>query len=152
MEEKQTLPNDVFINPDGTASFDLNSEGDFLGTCRGLFKFKTFLTPLEQLAASRDYRNLLGNNPEMSSDAERYMALCLSQLKYRIVSAPPFWKTGDVFDGNVDFNILSTVFDRALSASLIYKEHLQKKKEEALKVAQEAIKAAQERLNPNKKD
>jgi hypothetical protein len=150
MEEKQTLPNDVFINPDGTASFQLNAEGDFLGTCTGLFKFKTFLTPLEQLSASRDYRALVGPNPELMSDSERYMAICLSQLKYRIISAPPFWKTGEAFDGNVDFNILSIIFDRALSASLIYKDHLVKKKEESLKTAQEALKAAQDRMNPKK--
>ena len=152
MENNKLEKSDIILNPDGTANFDLNADGEVLGTCRGLFTFKTFLTPLEQLGASKDYRNLIGPNPELSTDQDRFLAFCLAQLRYRVIKAPPFWKTGEAFDGNVDKNIISIILDRAIEAESLYKAHLKEKRDKALENVQQVLKANKERLNPSKKE
>lgn len=148
MNEPQKNLSDITLHEDGTASFVLNADGEYSGTCRGLFKFKCFLTPLEQLGASRDYISLVGQHPELLSEGEKWIAWCIAQLKYRIIKAPPFWKTGEAFDGNVDSNILMTVADHAIESQMLYKRRLDERKQKALETAAEALKAQQERLNP----
>jgi hypothetical protein len=139
------LPADLLINPDGTATFTLNEEGDVLGTYKGTFVFKCFLNPLEVLAAGKVYRELIGSNPQDATDTERFMAFALSQLSKRIIKSPPFWNTGEAMTGNIpDVNVLSLILDRAVTAELAYKERLKIKREEALETAKIAATAIQE--------
>ena len=151
-EEKLLLPSDLTINPDGTAILTLNEVGDVMGTYKGVFTFKCYLNPLEQLTVGKLYRELLGTNSEEATDTEKFIAVCLSQLSKRILKAPPFWDTREMVSGNIpDINILSLIFDRAVTAEMAYKEHLRDKKEQSLEIAKAAANTVQENLNNNPK-
>jgi hypothetical protein len=141
--------NDIILNPDGTALWTLREDGDtVLQTYTGPFTFKCYLSPLETLAAGRLYRELLGNNSAEAGEQERYTAFALSQLNFRIVKAPPFWKTDSIVAGNIpDSNILSLVLDRAIQSEVSYKEELKKRRTDALKKAGDAAAALQASLN-----
>lgn len=151
MEDKKTLPSDLTINNDGTATYAMREEGDSTGnTYAGVFVFKCFLNPLDQLAAGKLYRELLGSDIQNATEMERFIAFGLSQLKYRIVKAPAFWKADEsMVNGNLpDMNILTLTLDRAINSESLYKEQLAKRKAEALKKAIDASQALQESLNP----
>jgi hypothetical protein len=141
--------NDIILNADGTALWTLREDGDtVLQTYIGPFTFKCFLNPLETLAAGRLYRELLGNNSGEAGEQERYTAFALSQLKFRVVKAPPFWNTDSIVAGNIpDTNIISLILDRAISSEVLYKEELKKKRADALKKAADAVTALQASLN-----
>lgn len=89
-----------------------------------------------------------GPNTQEASEQDKFLAYCLSQLKYRVVKAPPFWITDtSMVQGNLpDINLISLALDRAISAELLYKEQLKVRREESLKKATEAAKAIQEGL------
>ena len=125
-----------------TAIWSINLIGDIQGTYQGQFVFKCFLSPLEQLAAGRVYKDLLGPNLSDSNANERYLAFCLSQLKYRIVKAPPFWKGNEALDGGQipDTDVLTQVLESAINAEIRFKEEMSKKREGTLN---DAIKAAE---------
>jgi len=138
--EQTPLPPDLILNPDGTAVFTLQDEGEVLGTYKGTFTFRCFLDPLATLSAGRVYRDLLGPNPQDASETERFLAFSLSQLQKRIIKAPPFWNTDSMLAGNIpDVNIISTVLARAIDAEVAYKERLKDKKKEALEKSNEVI-------------
>ena len=121
--------------------WDSAYNGDINGLYTGTFVFKCFLTPSEKLAAGRDYRELLGSNAVLALKYEDNLAFVLSQLKYRIVSAPPFWtsSTGlNGFQGDLsDEKVLDVIFEAALSAEFKYLAMLQEKKEKAIKKAKD---------------
>lgn len=124
------------------ATWEMNAVGDINGTYIGTFKFKCYLTPTQRLAASREYRALLGENPTLALAHDDNLAYALTQLKYRIISAPPFW-TGTLNNNGMagdlpDEAIISTVLDAATDAELKYKQQLKKKKSEALEKAKNA--------------
>lgn len=139
-EQKALERTDLII--DGvTASWDMRLDGDIQGTYVGAFKFKCYLTPLQQIAANREYRELMGPNPTYASEHESFLAYSLTQLKHRIISAPPFWASQNPasFAGDIaDENIISAVLDAALSSELKYKSQLKKKRLDALERAQAA--------------
>lgn len=128
------------------ATWSLALSGDIQGTYAGVFKFKCYLTPSEQLAAGRDYRELLGVNAALAFTKEDNLAYTLAQLKYRVLVAPPFWNssigvnglTGDIPDENV----LDAIFEAAMASQLKYLAILQNKKDEMVKKA----KASAEKL------
>ncbi len=124
------------------AVWELKAEGDINGTYMGIFKFKCYLDPLEQIKANREYREMLGLNPLTAPEHESWLAYALTQLKYRVVSAPPFWtSTLDVsgIPGNIpDENILSDVLAAATDAEVKYRNQLKKRKSSALDRAKRA--------------
>src|ERR1700681_2088031 len=74
-----------------TCTWDISMSGDIHGLYTGQFRFRCYLTPTARLAASRDYRSLLGENPTLALQHDDDLAFALSQLKHRVISAPPFW-------------------------------------------------------------
>lgn len=137
--EKNSLERSDLIIDGATASWDMRLDGDIQGTYIGVFKFKCYLTPLQQIAANREYRELMGPNPTYASEHESFLAYSLTQLKHRIISAPPFWASQNpaMFSGDIaDENIISAVLDAALSSELKYKSQLKKKRLDALERAQ----------------
>lgn len=146
------VPDDLSIDPNGTATFTINEEGSIQGSYRGVFSLRCYLSPLDSLAAGRQFRELIGPFGDSSSEQDRYLAFCVSQLNRRVIKGPPWWNAGDV-PGNIpDLNVLSILLDRALTAETVYKQRLTKMKEEALEKAQKSAQLLQESLNPKKEE
>ena len=128
------------------ATWTLGMEGSILGTYAGIFKFKCYLTPSEQLAAGRLYRELLGPNAALAFSAEDNAAYMLSQLKYRVVSAPPFWHSSVGVDGIAgdvpDQAVLEAILEAAVASQFKYMALLQQRKYEMLKKAKAAAEKA----------
>jgi hypothetical protein len=122
------------------ASWNIAATGDIHGTYVGAFKFKCFLTPTEQIAAGREHRELLGINPTLAAVKEDSLAYALTQLKYRVISAPAFWFSTSEISGMAgdlpDENIVMKVLDASFDSELKYRAQLIKQKEELLKRAQ----------------
>lgn len=125
-----------------TAVWDMRIEGEFSGTYAGTFRFRTFLTPTQKIAANREFREVLGVHPLAADQHESALAFALTQLKYRIISAPPFWMStldtaslaGDIPDENVINEVLNASFD----AESKYRTHLAEKKLSAIDRAKRA--------------
>jgi hypothetical protein len=132
---------DIVIE-NNTATWELKSEGPIQGTFSGIFKFKCYLTPMEQIRANREYRELIGPNHLTLPEHESFLAYSLTQLKYRVISSPPFWSSSQQlsgFSGDLpDENIISEVLTAAMDSELKYRNHLKKKKDEALEKAKKA--------------
>ena len=114
-------------------------DGDLGGTYKGTFQFRTFLNPIQQLQAGREFRELLGNNPAFASDTESNLAFAISQLKQRIIKSPPFWSSA-AQDGGVagnigDLNVIALVLDAAIRAEHAFKERITKEREAVLERA-----------------
>lgn len=142
-EFKDDTPERSDIKIEGNvAVWELKSQGDINGTYIGVFKFKCYLDPMEQIKANREYREMLGLNPLTAPEHESWLAYALTQLKYRVVSAPPFWtSTLDVsgVPGNIpDENILGEVLSAATDAEVKYRNQLKKRKLSALDRAKKA--------------
>jgi hypothetical protein len=124
------------------ATWEINAIGDVGGTYIGTFKFKCLILPTQRLAASREYRALLGENPTLALAHDDNLAYALTQLKYRVISAPPFWTSTIQNNGMAgdlpDENIVMMVLDAAVEAELKYKQQLKNKKSEALEKAKNA--------------
>lgn len=120
-----------------TATWELRADGDINGTYTGSFRFRCFLSPTQQLAAGREHRELLGKNPTLASSDDDTIAWFLSELKQRVITAPPFWTAGG-YPGDIpDLNILSAVMDAASAAQQKYKNQLKNRKDDAIKRAKE---------------
>lgn len=141
-QEKEILNRaDILIEGDN-AIWHLHDEGLIKGTYIGTFKFRCYLSPTHQIAANREYRELLGPNPALADQHETFLAYALTQLKYRVLESPPFWTSlsASTFNGDIpDDNILSLILDAAISSELKYKSLLKKKKEDALNRAKKAL-------------
>lgn len=140
--ENETLRSDIQING-YQATWTMKLEGDVQGTYSGNFTFRCFLNPLQTIAANREYRELLGPNPTSAPEHESFLAYSLTQLKYRIISAPPFWNStiqDSAMAGNIpDENIISAVLSAAIDSEILYKSQLKSRKEAALKTANAAV-------------
>lgn len=138
------------------ASWELSTDGDINGTYRGTFIFKCFLNPTEKIKAGREYRDILGSNPTFASEHETLLAYALTQLKYRIIKAPPFWSStlqNSSFEGDIpDENILTIVLDAAITAELKYKEEMKKKREESLDKARKTGEATMKEQKDSKNE
>lgn len=137
MAERQDITIDGSV-----ATWEMNLQGAINGTYIGTFKFRCYLTPTQQIAASREMRELLGPQMGMAPEHETFMAYALTQLKHRVVSAPPFWSstlnTSSMSGDLPDENIISEVLNAATDAEIKYKNQLKKRKEDALEKAKEA--------------
>lgn len=133
--------------------WNINVNGSINGTYIGTFRFKGFLTPTEQISADRERRELLGSSqPTMIPEHESFLAYALTQLKYRIVSAPPFWsaaKNGSIEGDLPDENVITAVLDAALGTEIKYRNQLNAKKVDALK---RAIAAAENAMKTDEED
>lgn len=144
-QEEKSLERSDLIIEGNTATWDMRVDGTIHGTYVGAFRFKCYLSPLQQIAADRERRELLGAQPFAASEHESFLAYALTQLKYRIVTAPPFWASQNpaTLDGDIaDENVIAAVLDAALGAEMKYKSQLKKKKLDAVQRA----KAATEKL------
>ena len=126
------------------------TQGEVLGTYSGTFQFKTYLTPLQQLSAGREYRELLGSLSIQATDTEGQLAFALVQLKHRVIKAPPFW-TSTLQDsgmaGNLaDLNVIALVLDAAIRSENLFKEKIQKERDAVL---DRTIKVGKELLQKN---
>lgn len=141
MADKEVQRTDIIIEG-STARWEISLEGDIQGLYTGSFRFRCFLSPTQHLAASREYRHLLGDNPTLVLTYDDNLAYALSQLKYRVIEAPPFWNStvqtngmpGDIPDAKV----LDAILQAAVDAELLYRAQLKKKKAEALDKAKKA--------------
>ena len=117
-------------------------EGDIQGTYMGTFKFRCFLTPTQRLAAGREYRELLGANPSLATSHDDNLAFNISQLKQRVISAPPFWNATTQINnaqGDIpDLNVIDAILEAAVASELKYKEQLKTKKAESIEKAKKA--------------
>lgn len=133
--ETKSLERSDIIIEGNTATWDMRIDGDIHGTYSGVFRFRCYLSPLQQIAADRERRELLGNQPLYASEHESFLAYALTQLKYRILSAPPFWASQNpgAMGGDIaDENVIGAVVDAALGAEMKYKSQLKKKRLEAV--------------------
>lgn len=143
-EAEQTALNrsDISIEND-VATWTIKDEGAILGTYHGTFKFRCYLTPVQQLNAGRDARAALGENSILADQHETFLAFALSQLKQRVISAPPFWYGDDSkVPGDIpDEDILTKILDAAINAEVKYKVQLKDRKRLALEKARKAAEA-----------
>lgn len=144
--------NDLLIE-NGQSSWNISLDGNIEGTYRGTFKFRCVLTPTQQIAAGKEYRELLGANPTLASEHDSFLAYALTQLKYRVISSPPFWSSTSQKNGYagdlLDEEIISAVLDAAIRSEEKYKSDVKKRKEDSINKAREA---AEKILNEQKKD
>jgi hypothetical protein len=130
---------DLVINGN-VATWAINMSGDIQGLYLGTFTFRCFLMPSQRLAASRQYRQLLGDHPASASQHDDDLAFASSQLNHRILTAPPFWQN-EVPDDDV----LMAILEAAIEAEVRYKAQAKTKRVDALtkalKTAKGAIKA-----------
>lgn len=127
------------------ATWEINAVGDILGLYTGTFRFRCFLTPLMQISAGKEERELMGPNLALANEHERFLAYSLTQLKYRIISAPPFWSSANTFGGLAgdvpDESVINLVLSAAIDAEVKYKAEIKERKEEAVKRARKAAEA-----------
>lgn len=146
MAEKEDR-NDIIIEG-STARWDINVEGDINGLYVGSFRFRCFLTPTQRIACGKLYRELLGPSPTLALKHEDDLAFSLSQLKYRVISSPPFWSSSvglnDIAGDIPDENVIDMVLNAAIDAEIKYKSQLKKRK---LEVIEKAKKAAERLLS-----
>lgn len=147
-ELKEYLKRDDLKIEGNTVRWDINAAGNVLGKYTGTFTFKCFLTPTEKLAVGRLYRQLLGNNAVLALEHEDNMAFTMSQLAYRVVSGPPFWKSSVGVDGIAgdipDTNVLDIILEGALAAEFKYLALIEQKKEKVLQRAKKTAEAISE--------
>lgn len=131
---------DITLNG-SNATYTFREEGPLEGTYTGQFVFRCYLLPSQKLAASRERRAMLGEFGIAASDVEKQLALALSELKYRIVHAPPFWNQNQMIGGDIpDFKIIFNVFEASMDAQTMFVEA---KAEEKQKLIDAATKAAE---------
>jgi hypothetical protein len=105
-----------------TAKFTVNitgrhSKSSYMGT----FRVKCLLSPLEEIAADKRYRDLLGSNSHLAQEHVRRQAFALSQLEQRIMEMPPFWENDVIPGGHIqDDNVLLEILDLAIEAQEKY--------------------------------
>jgi hypothetical protein len=150
-ESKEPKSDDIQI-VGSVATWELRAEGSVSGTYTGTFRFRCYLTPLQKITAGREQRELLGESrawietPDF--EHESFLAYALTQLKQRVISAPPFWSSAGVnksHEGDLpDEDIVERVLDAAIRSELKFKADLKKRKEDALSRANEGAKAVEE--------
>lgn len=153
MAENKVDRPDIVIEND-VATWQLQAEGDIMGTYSGLFKFRCYLLPTQVIAIGREFRTLLGEFGLYANEQQTLFANALTQLKYRVISGPPFWtaslQTGS-FPGDLpDESIIGQILNAALDAELKYKQDLLDRKkatiERAKLAAERVFKQQQEEI------
>jgi hypothetical protein len=102
----------------------------------GTFTVKCLLSPLEEIAADKRYRDLLGQNSHLAQEHIRQQAFGLAQLEQRVIEMPPFWENPVLPGGHIeDPNVLMEILDVAILAQ----ENYIKEKEDELKERQKRL-------------
>lgn len=105
-------------------------------TYMGDFCVKTSLSPLDFIKADRLYRDLIGSvNPHLATQEAQNYAFALSQLKYRIIEMPEFFKNKELDGGHLDSNVLIEIVNIAIEAE----DEFQKEQERKIKEMQEML-------------
>lgn len=127
----------------GTATFMVNIEsGVTKTTYRGVFKVKCVLSPLEYIHADGFYRELIGkSNPQFVADYVAQLCYALSQLKYRVMDCPDWFKNKEtgILGSGVDDNVLLFVLDKTVDCELQYREGIKERYEKARESVKKAI-------------
>ena len=119
-----------------TGTYFLDMVGKIGGRYVGKFIMRCYLTPIERIACDREFRDLIGKIQTGVDPNVEYLAFALTQLKYRIVSYPPFWDNGDtpIPGGQIaDREIIEDLLGAANDAETKYSESLIEKHEQSLK-------------------
>lgn len=127
----------------GVANFSVNIEaaGD-KSTYKGNFKVKCILSPLEYIQSDATYRELLGKtNPQFANDYVAQLSYALSQLKYRIISSPSWFKseTNSINGSHVDDRVLLYVLDKTIECEEKYRKGIEERYNKARNEVKEAI-------------
>jgi hypothetical protein len=136
--------NDVNIDYyTGTATFFVDTESGSTGTIyKGIFKVKCILSPLEYINADALYRELIGKtNPQFASEYVGQLCYALSQLKFRIMDCPDWFKNREtgIHGSNADDSVLLHVLDKAIDAEAQYREGMKERYEKARHSVKKAI-------------
>lgn len=125
-----------------TAKFSINITGRHSKqTYIGTFRVKCLLSPLEEIAADKRYRDLLGANSHLAQENVRAKAFALAQLEQRVIEMPAFWENDIIPGGHIqDDNILLDVLDLAISAQEKYIKDKEQELEERRKRLTKKIK------------
>lgn len=158
MADKEEVNFDDIQLNGSIATWEMHANGTVAGTYTGTFKFRCYLTPLQKIAAGREQRALLGESRSWVEtpdyEHEAWLSYALTQLKYRVMSAPPFWTSAGVnksHEGDIpDENVLEVILDAAIRAELKYKKHLKKLKDDAIERANDGAKVAEEQIKEAK--
>jgi hypothetical protein len=127
-------PDDVVLE-NNKAIYHLDQVGDVGGSYKGVFEFRCFLNPIQYIAADREYRDLMGKNQALADPHADSLAYALTQLKYRIIKAPPFWYSDDsaIPGGSIpDRDIISLLLSAATEAEIKFRRSLLDKQEESV--------------------
>ena len=138
---------------DNIATWKIKMEGDIAGTYVGTFKFKCFLSPMQMLSAGKEYRKMLGEHHLTAPTHEANLAYALIQLKYRIVSAPPFWTStlqDSTIEGDVaDIEVIMQVLDAAMNAEILFKDEIREQKDKLLQASKASLEKILTENKPN---
>lgn len=140
-------PSSIMIDENGVASWNVSITTRMGTTYQGLFQFNCALSPLQLIEADRNFRELLGKNAEFAASYVEGYAYALTQLKQRIVKAPPFWDDGSsAYPGGQikDEEILTHVFKAAKAAEDKFRKELDDRHKNSLKAIQEALQKHEE--------
>ena len=126
-----------------TATFSINVVGRLTkDSYMGTFKVKCLISPLEEIAADKRYRDLLGDNSHLAQEHIRQQAFALAQLEQRIIEMPPFWENDTLGGGHIkDTNVVLHVLDQAIEAQEKYVGIKEKELKERQKRLTKAIKS-----------
>jgi hypothetical protein len=109
----------------------------------GTFTVKCLLSPMEEIAADRRYRDLLGQNSHLAQEHIRQQAFGLAQLEQRIIEMPPFWENSVLPGGHIeDPNVLMEILDVAILAQ---EEYIKSKEEELIERQKRLTKAVKKK-------
>ena len=115
-----------------TSTISINLVGEVTSThFLGDFEVKIFLTHAEDLLRDKIRKDLLGKDPDASSDRARNQAEVLSQLQVRIVKAPLFWESSGNGMSLYDDNIIVELYEKCMKATEDAVAEIKKKAEEA---------------------
>jgi hypothetical protein len=117
------------IFEDTEAIFTIKTTGDSTGeSFSGKFRVRTLLSPLNHIKADKLMRQLLGEHSIVADELSRQYAFMLSQLQFRIISSPLWWKSNlEVEGGHIqDKNVLIEILNKSLEAEELYRNNQKK--------------------------
>ena len=135
---------DIMNTEESFNTFHINTVGEKTGQSYiGTFKVQCIMSPMDIIEADKLYRYLLGENIAWASQQAQNFALALSQLKYRVIEAPPFWENDTNIAGShvKDYNVIIEIFDKALLAEETFVKESVKRMEDQKKKLVDAIKS-----------
>lgn len=136
------------IRIDGpTALWDINFTGAIEGSYLGTFRFRTSITPLQEIDADKNYRELLGTHPDSAPIRIQNLAYALTQLKQRVIEAPPFWADNSLYPGSSvkDAEVIELVYQAAMLAEIKHRNALKARQLEAIEKLRSKLQDQQEK-------